>query len=137
MTEKKALPFTIPDEPVDGFVVSCYRVDLWGDSAQVDHFAYEYHVCTPWGRYSPDRPGGSDLVDTWMINEGGRCIGRMPGWQAIRRIPADIVFATHAEAVEAAVGYCTERIRLCQRRMNDLLKLRDELKDATPAVAGG
>ena len=131
MTETKAeLLFDLPDEPVDGHELRFFLLEVWGDEVSITAVTFTYHVSTPWAKYSPDGPGGADLVDTWMIKHDGHTVGRNPGWESWQRIGTNRHFLAYSEVREAGVAYLTERIARCQKTMAQMVRDRDTLKDS-------
>lgn len=133
--ETRILPYDLPCEPVDGHILSFYQVDATGDDLRLRRISLEYHVATPWARYSPDRGGGTDLVDTWMVSEDGCTTGRIPGWRRPVGNPFDRIYATFVEAVAAAVVYLNARIAAGERQTANIIKRRDEIKEVQPGAS--
>jgi len=102
--EAKLLPFMIPGELVDQYVVEYYRIWRGGASnIVIDEVKCVYHVNTSWDKYFPNNKGGMDIVNAWMVFVNGQVSGRILSWEGILKADPERMFITKDEAIRAAI----------------------------------
>jgi len=127
-----AAPFELPDAPVDGYKVTWWRVEGFDDNVHVIECHATYYVHKKWNEYCPDRPGGADIIDSWMIQDIMRCRGA--GWSSAWDLDdwkRDKYFSTKKEALEEVIRQLRmsreEFVSLSIRCADNIHKLLAEL----------
>lgn len=117
----------LPEKPVDQYVVEYWDIDY----ERLTKVRLVYHVNTPWKTYEPERSGGADLVDDWMVyrDDSTYAEGRFCGWDA----PCGITFGkrcflTREEAVvvlkerlERSLEYAKQKVREIKSTLKELV----------------
>lgn len=107
-------------DPQDGDVITLYQALYCGDRMNVVEKTYAYHKNTPWDEFSPDDPGGADIVDMWMTTERGHVIGRAQTKRIIENIRSRDqyrLFVTRGEALTYAIEATARRVKELKRRL--------------------
>lgn len=118
---------TLPAEPVDQHVVEYWDIDY----ERLTKVRLVYHVNTPWVKYEPERTGGADLVDDWMVyrDDSKYAEGRLCGWDAPKFITfGKRYFLTREEAVkvlrerlEGTLEHYRQKVRELQSTLKKLI----------------
>lgn len=124
MTTEKKLPFMLPNEPVDGYTVKYYDLSMCELWCYIKETVCVYHVHTPWYIYAPNRKGGADLIDDWMISVEGSDVGRIDNWSDIIKISSEDIFATRKEAIQESIIRYDRYIARATKRIRELEALR-------------
>ncbi|MBX3261073.1 MAG: hypothetical protein KF782_15425 [Labilithrix sp.] len=126
----KALPFELPDAPVDGFEFTVWLVithDL-GDHI-VEPIRFVYRVNRTWAEEFPEDEDrrGAPFVDEWIAyTQADRFSRAADGWRGIERCFRDRnhnlyhwAFATKAEALEVARRRLREKANALRDRLRE------------------
>lgn len=121
---EKGLPFTIPEKPVDQYTVRYYRLSMCASWVYINEIKCVYHVNTPWGKYRPNWPGGTALVDDWLSSSDGSDEARICGWSKITEIGSSNVFATREEAIQESIRLLDKYVAVAEERIRAMILLR-------------
>lgn len=130
--------FTLPTEPVDGFVLEAWRADTLKG---VRCLRYVYRSKCTWGDLYPEEVGaGADFENEWQIFHDENFVGRYDTWLGpltwLNEQPN--VFASRREAQEQAVQWLRERIRYMLQDIKSwralLAKIEGELTAPSPGT---
>lgn len=138
MTEPR---FTLPAEPVDGFVLEAWQSDTspYSDGG-ARCLRYVYRLKCTWKDLYPDFSPGADFENEWQLFDNERFSGRVDGWLSpLEWLNARAyLFATRSEALENTAKYLRDKIEEKQREIANshelLLKIEDELGVSPPGT---
>ena len=125
---ENAPKFTLPAEPVDGYVLEYWDADIETyrlATADPSGFRATYHVNTPWANHpwSDGTSGAAPFVDDWAIETiAGAAQGRREGWESTAKLlnADEDIFPSRLEALERIRQRIARRIVLLGQEKNAL-----------------
>ncbi len=122
------LPFELPSQPVDGYEVRWWSVEVLGHETKVVPHRAVFHKRRSWTElFEPDgRPPGAGFVNEWQVFRRERFTGRSEGWRdGWSDYDWGLDFGSERDALLKAVEFTEATIA----------KKRDDLRDLQRSLA--
>lgn len=124
MNDKKL--FTLPKKPVDQYRVDYYYLSLDTSWVSITKITAIYHFNTSYKKATGET-GGVPLVNTWLIFENDRPLGRNDIWKSMERHNTKC-FLTREEAVLEATKRLNKSIAYMEANIVETKELLIHLK---------
>lgn len=137
------IEINLPNKPKDKYQLNWWRLSISEHWCYIKRMHAIYYIDTPYEELFPGERKGAPLVDSWMIYENNRPIGRWIEWKQPENHPEhwESCFETKDGARDRALRYLKEAITCKKEQIKHLEMMMNNLTlqgvCQVPGIRGG